>query len=541
MGMAARFFFFKKMKHSLFLGCWLLSLGLIAQNQYTISGILTDARTGEALCGALVADTTYRHTTHSNNYGFYSLPLPKRAGGTALAISYVGYAEKRVRRRAQTDTTLNIALQPRDTLQSVTIVGSKYGAAAAAQPIGRLHIARAQINSMPTLGGESDLLKTYTTMPGISSGVESTTGLLVRGGDPDQNLIRLDDAIVYNTAHVNGFVSVFNSQAIKSAVLLKGGFPARYGGRLSSVLDVVMKEGNRESLSGEFALGVVSSRGVIEGPLWRKKGAFMVSGRIGSTALQRLPQRIAFDAGKRGSYNNFSFYDLNLKTHYAFNNHQKLFVSFYQGFDNRIDQRQESNVRYDSDELRWGNITATLRYTDSRRKNTFAKYIVYYTKYDYQIGRDGFLNAYLPDTVLSNFSQQTRSTIEDLSAQYAIDYTPDSRHYWRMGAELTHHRYKPAQQQGYFRSYEDGIANDTTYYSQSQMSAMEAAVYIEDEFKPGKGWHITGGLRYSGFLPQTKYYHSLEPRLSIAWQPQPRWAIKAAYSYMRQYLLVYFY
>ncbi|MCC7224069.1 MAG: TonB-dependent receptor [Chitinophagales bacterium] len=512
----------------------LLPISLFAQHHYTISGTISDARTGEALCGAVIADTAYRFMAYSNNYGFYSLSIPQRESRHTLSISYVGYAEKRIRNRTHADTILNITLEPRsDTLQSITITSNR----TSLQPIGRLYIPMQQINDAPTLGGESDLLKTYTTMPGVSSGVESTTGLLVRGGDTDQNLICLDDAIVYNTAHANGFVSVFNSQAIKSATLIKGGFPARYGGRLSSVLDVVMKEGNRERLSGEFALGTVSSRGIIEGPLWRKKGSFMVSGRISSTALQRLPQRIAFDAGKRSSYDNFSFYDLNVKTNYEFNPQQKLFISFYHGFDNRINQQQEgSNVRYDSHEVKWGNITTTLRYTDSRRKNTFSKYVVYYTKYDYQIGRDGFLNTYVPDSVLSDFSQHSRSTVEDISAQYAVDYMPSNRYYWRMGVELTQHRYTPAQQQGYFRTYEDGISNDTMYNSQSKLSAIEAAVYIENEFRPNNNWNISSGLRYSGFVPQSKYYQSIEPRLSVVWQPKPRWAIKAAYSYMQQYL-----
>lgn len=518
----------------LLLGSTLLAF---AQQTYTISGTISDAQSGEVLIGATIIDSTYQYATSSNSYGFYSLSLP-RLRKAKLQISYVGYQPDSIvlAHKPKSDTIINVRLQPQPLLQPVTVMANGAKNISGASQMSHLHIPMRQIKEVPMLGGESDVLKVYATMPGVSTGTESTVGMLVRGGSSDQNLILLDDAVVYNVAHINGFISVFNSQAIQNATLLKGGFPARYGGRLSSVMAITMKEGNKEHLSGEFAIGTASSRALIEGPLLHKKASFMLSGRLGSMALLRLPQRLAFNAGKRDSYYSLGFYDINAKVNYQISDSKRLYLSFYQGFDNRIDEHQRSNIDYDSNELRWGNITATARYTQVLNPKLFSKAILAFTQYHYQVNREGYHNAYLPDTVLATYKRQNASTIQDVSAKYALDYVPNNRHYMRAGVELTHHRYMPTILKGSIGNYENGLQTDSTFSNGSYMNGLEGAIYAEDEWQIGKRLTITGGLRYTNFVVQGNYYHALEPRMNMNIRLYKNAALQFSYGFMQQYI-----
>ncbi|NJK86699.1 MAG: TonB-dependent receptor plug domain-containing protein [Bacteroidales bacterium] len=359
---------------------------VFSQN-YTISGVIEDATTGETLIGASVYDTIHGHGTISNNYGFFSLSIP--AGTVSLHFSYVGYTTLVNEIECFSDTTLNISLQPVIKLDEVTIKSTDIRRKSESTQMGLIEMPVAKLKSIPFIMGETDVLKAIQLLPGVNSGTEGTSGLFVRGGSPDQNLFLLDGVPVYNANHLFSFFSVFNSDAIRNVNVIKGGFPARYGGRLSSVVDIRMKEGNNREFHGEGSIGLISSKLSLEGPIVKEKTSFIVSAR--RTYLDVLYQPIV-KAIDDFATARFYFYDVNAKINHQLNKNNKLYLSFYTGDDVGFYKYKEwyidDEIKYDLQSktgLQWGNITSVIRWNSVIHNRLFCNTTFAYTKYRFKV------------------------------------------------------------------------------------------------------------------------------------------------------------
>lgn len=311
-----------------FLLSGLLSYESVAQKKYTLSGTMKDSQTGEALIGATVYITSMRKGTTTNNYGFYSLTLPMQ-DSIAVVFSYLGYQPQIKKIYFNNNLELDIELVlNEDVLDEVVIEAQRSDENVQRAQMGVIDIPVTRISELPVILGETDILKVVQLLPGVQSGNEGTTGFFVRGGNTDQNLVQLDEATVYNPNHLFGLFSTFNSRALNNVTLIKGGFPAQYGGRLSSILDVTMKEGNNREVRGSGGIGLITSHLSLEGPLRKEKASFIVSGRRTYIDLLALP----FTA--KGNRSNYHFYDINAKLNWQAGANDKLYLSYFKGRDN---------------------------------------------------------------------------------------------------------------------------------------------------------------------------------------------------------------
>jgi outer membrane receptor for ferrienterochelin and colicin len=502
----------------------------LAQNN-SISGTITDSQTGEYIIGAGVYDTLSGRGNIANDYGFYSLLVGK--GKVALRFSAPGYTPFYVSVNTTKDTTLNISLHS-VVLKEVVITANEADLWQRKTQMSVIDIPIKQLERVPTIGGESDIIKVLATTPGVSVGNEGSTALLVRGGSADQNLILLDDAIVYNVSHLYGFLSVFNTDAINHVELLKGGFPSRYGGRLSSVLDVTMKEGNNQKITGKVGLGLTSAHALIEGPLYKDKLSFIASARASYIGLVLLTQKRLFEQGKRELYNNYQFYDVNAKINYKFDEKNRLFVSFYNGHDNQLNKMGWSDTKGDKFTLDWGNTTLTMRYNRIINPKLFMKTIGTYTKYAYNFTSTNFFNS---DSLQQTQLQLKQSSIEDQMLRWSVDYLPSNNHYIRAGVEATHHKYVPSRLYSEFTS-SDTLLTEPNYSQERQSTAQanEIATFIEDDWTIHPNLSLNAGLRYVAFFTEGKSFAAPEPRASLRWTIAKDYTLKASYSYMQQYI-----
>ncbi len=366
------------------------SLPLLAQSEkFTISGYVEDANTGEKLIGANVYDPEKTKGTTSNVYGFFSLTLPKDS--VYLAVSYLGYETKYFRLKLDKDVEMNFQLSSGEALAEVEVVAEKLDKIEEKTQMSQIEVPVQQIQRLPALLGEVDVLKSLQLLPGVQSGGEGTSGLYVRGGSPDQNLILLDGTPVYNVSHLFGFFSVFNADAINTVKLTKGGYPARYGGRLSSVLEINMKEGNNKEFKGTGTIGLLASKLTLEGPIVKDKTSFIVSGRRTYYDLLAKPFIKAQANQTEGSDfgGGYHFYDLNAKVNHKFSDKDRLFLSVYAGqdkfgFDVEEDY-MDSSSKYDFG-LDWGNITSALRWNHVWNNKLFSNVTGTYSRYQFDTG-----------------------------------------------------------------------------------------------------------------------------------------------------------
>ena len=511
--------------------CLLLPLSVWAQ-RYSVSGYVTDAETGESLIGANVFNVPGREGSAANTYGFYSLTLS--GDSVQLRFSYVGYESKQTRFLLQKDTVLNIQLQAVNRLEEVVVQADR--PIEETTQMSRIDVPIVQIKALPALLGEVDVLKAIQLLPGVQSGSEGSSGLYVRGGGPDQNLILLDGVPVYNASHLFGFFSVFNADAINKVELVKGGFPARYGGRLSSVIDISMKEGNLKEFHGEGGVGLVASRLTLEGPILKDKASFIVSGR--RTYIDILARPLIAAASEGEGTAGYYFYDLNGKVNYKLSDKDRLFVSAYLGDDrfyfrdnyesepwNGVRSRNESRAG-----LNWGNITTALRWNHVLNDKLFSNTTLTYSRYRF--------NTLLSEetewtengkTETEKFSLEYLSGIRDFSAKVDFDYLPDPNHYIRAGANVIHHTFEPGAVAFKDTDIDTLMGPRPTY-------AIEHAFYIEDDFKINELLKINAGLHYSGFAVNEEYYPSLQPRFSARYLLGSDISIKASYARMAQFI-----
>lgn len=497
-----------------------------SSGKFTVSGYVRETGSREALIGVNVYLPGTTTGTTTNTYGFYSLTLPAQ-DSLRLAYSFVGYETISRTISLRANQTQSILLTPGRELSEIEVraetTGEKVSESARMSTI---DVPVAQIKKIPAFFGEKDILRVLQLMPGVQKGSEGQTGIYVRGGGPDQNLIILDDAVVYNASHLFGFFSVFNGDAIKSVELIKGGFPARYGGRLSSVIDLNMKDGNREKLHGEGGIGLIASRLTLEGPLTKnKKGSFLVSGRRTYLDVVAAPIINAQSRGqtKAGYY----FYDLNAKANYDYSSTNKLYLSGYFGRDKYY---AHDNTRNSDSELGWGNATATARWNHLFNQKLFANLSLIYSDYKFQISstEPGTNDA-------QTYSLAYHSGIRDVSLKYDVDYYPAPEHAVKAGIQNTYHHFTPSavvlQNPG--ASTSGGTPSVTNV---NTIDVIESGIYVEDTWRPSTRLRMNGGLRLSYFHQGGADYFRPEPRFSAAYTLKPDLSLKASYALMNQYV-----
>jgi len=521
----------------------LLATTLYSQKKFTISGTIQDKMSGESLISANVYDIVSSKGAVSNTYGFYSLTLPE--GEVELFASYVGYQDQKETFLLDKDIIINFNLTIDNQLDEVTIIGSKTQKIEKKTQMSQIEVQVSDIEKIPTLLGEVDVLKTLQLLPGVQGGTEGLNGVYVRGGSPDQNLIVLDGVPVYNVSHLMGFLSVFNTDAIKNVTLTKGGFPARYGGRLSSVIEINMKEGNNQEFHGEGSIGLLSSRLTLEGPILKDKTSFMISGRRNYIDVIAKPfiKRAAKRNGNKYDFKAY-FYDLNAKVNHKINDKHTIYASAYLGSDVfHADYKYTYSNGYDKSDggINWGNTIAALRWNYKINNKLFTNTTFTHSrfKFDFSVGEEWSYDEYTTNTdgstttnrKVNKFSSKYLSGIYDWAGKVDFDFIPNPNHYIRFGASNTYHTYNP----GAFSVKGDYIDEDEFTYKQKKMFSNEYYAYIEDDlsfgaFKANLGFHL------SGFQVGDENYLYPQPRLGLRYLVSDNWSLKASYATMAQYI-----
>ncbi|HNQ69441.1 MAG TPA: TonB-dependent receptor [Bacteroidales bacterium] len=523
----------------LFFSVLIFAANITNAQKHTISGYVQDMRSGEKIYSANVYDLRTKLGTTTNEYGYFSLTLP--SDSIDLSVSFVGYSAFTTKIYLQSDIKLNIELDPSIQLAEVVIYDKKSDEMVKSTQMSMIEMPINQIKALPVLLGEADVLKSLQLMPGVQSGSEGTSGLYVRGGGPDQNLILLDGVPVYNASHLFGFFSVFNPDAISSVKLIKGGFPARYGGRLSSVIDIRMKEGNMKEFQGEGSIGNVSSKFTFEGPIIKDKSSFIISARRTYIDVLAAPiiQAINNAAGNSGKFRaGYYFYDANAKLNYKFSDKDRLYLSFYAGRDKAYTNSEDSYVYDDTTNvenmkfaLLWGNITGALRWNHVFTKKLFANVTVVYSDYLFDT-REQYIQK-RGGKVTSDFLFDYISGIENVGGTIDFDYNPAPKHSIKFGVNYLYHTFKPGVST--YQITEGGTQIEQNFGNQN-IYATEFYGYAEDS------WDISGliklnfGAHYSGFIVKDRFYKSIQPRASLRILLNEKMSIKAAYSHMNQYI-----
>ena len=518
---------------------------LTAQN-YTISGTISDYRSGETLISSSVYDLNSKNGTVSNSYGFYSLTLPK--GAVKVQFSYVGYGDVLKSFQLTKDTTINIRLEESTVLNELTVVGNRKELGVQGSQMSTIEVPVSQIKSVPTLFGETDVIKALQLLPGVKAGTEGAAGLYVRGGGPDENLFLLDGVPVYNVNHAFGFFSVFNADAIKNVTLYKGSFPARFGGRLSSVVDIRMKDGDNKKYHGNVSVGLISSKINVEGPLFNEKTSFNISARRTYADLMLMPI-LKIAAGSEGANASGAvyFYDLNLKVNHKISDKDRIYLSAYMG-DDVISTKFTSQESYNDDGVKytateelkwnWGNIVTALRWNHVLSPRLFMNATTAYTRYRYDMGVGTELEMKKNDLKLIDYQKVGfKSGIEDISAKVDFDYSPSPNHDIKFGVDYTNHTFKPGVQwaKQKLTSDELTLSLDTTI-GDLDVYGHEATMYFEDNISINRIFKANLGLNYSAFFVQGEFYHSLQPRLGVRLLASDRLSFKAGFADMSQYI-----
>ncbi|HHH54470.1 MAG TPA: TonB-dependent receptor [Bacteroidetes bacterium] len=499
------------------------------QNMITISGYVTDKDKGETLIGAnIFVPENLKYGTTTNAYGFYSLSIPQ--GKYTIRFSYLGYQNRDIKTRISRDTVINVELMEGILLNDIVIDAQKEEAKnnVSGTQVGTVKVEMESVKKVPALMGEVDVLKTIQLLPGVTSVSEGNSGFYVRGGGADQNLILLDEAVVYNSGHMLGFFSVFNADAVKSTTLIKGGMPANYGQRLSSVVDIKMKEGNDKYYSVDGGIGVISSRLTMQGPLIKDKSSFIVSGR--RTYVLDLVQ--PFLKGKKFEGTNYYFYDLNAKINYKISDRDRLYLSGYFGRDIFGFNFASRDFAID---IPYGNSTATLRWNHLFNNKLFLNTSLIYNDYNFSFGANQ-----------EKFSFKTFSGVRDFNYKMDLDYYYSNKHKFKTGINYTYHRLTPQIFSAEGENF--NLENDAM-----PSFAHEYSIYALDEWKVNETFLLNAGLRMSAFSQMGNYtskftgnvftpsqhvktFLNLDPRINVRAFLSENTSMKAAVTYTSQYL-----
>ncbi len=511
------------------------SVGM-GQDNFTISGYIYDDATGETLIGANVFEKSEFRGTSTNTYGYYSLTLP--AGQYDLQISYIGYQDIQKTIDLTENIFLDFDIVPNVVVtQEIVVKGERNANVESSQmSVAKLEVKK--VKELPSVFGEVDILKTIQLLPGVSSIGEGNAGFYVRGGGPDQNLILLDEAVVYNASHLFGFFSVFNSDAIKNIELVKGGMPANYGGRLASVLDITMNEGNSKEFHGSGGIGLISSRLTLEGPIKKDEASFIVSGRRTYIDVLTTP----FIKGTDFDGTSYFFYDLNAKVNWKVSDKDKLYLAGYFGRDNFTFTQPDADLKF---AIPWGNATTSLRWNRLISERMFVNTTATFTRYTFAF-----------DGGQDDFSFRLSSGIRDYTLKSDWSYFPSPKHSVKFGFNYVNHRYTP--------SYAEVELGGTEFNTgeEEQIYASESSLYLMDDFDLSDRITINAGLRLPYFEqrgPFTRYiqedddlvadsiikysrgepvvdYFGLEPRVSIRFSIDDVSSVKAAFTRNLQFV-----
>jgi hypothetical protein len=501
----------------------------------TISGYVQDVRNGERLIGATVYSPSQQAGATTNQYGFFSLTIPKDTN--SLWISYIGYHPQRL---AVTGKPFAIiGLQPANSLREFTVSDT----AQSQRQMSALHVSPADVKAMPRLLGESDVMRAIATLPGVSGGVDGGTVTSVRGGGSDQNLILLDGSPVFNSSHLFGLFSVFNPDIVKSADFYKGGFPARYAGRLSSVIDISTKDGDMKEYHGEASAGVIAVRGMVEGPIKKDKTSFVVSAR--RSILEPFLESINEEIQKaQGTKVNLVFHDVNLKINHIFSPKDRLYISSYIGNDNlgltlqnNADSTTAANPFKENTvtRLNWGNHTSALRWNHVFNPKLFVNTTLNYSQYYFNIDYNYYYEPSKSSDSIHLYGKYY-SMVKDLMLRTDIEFIPDPKHIFKFGAGGIIHRFNPGVSA--FQDYSQSKTLLDTSYNNTTSTGGELLFYGEDDWTVTDALRVNVGLHGSGFLVKGKFFSSLQPRLQARYQLPHRWTMMLAYTHMNQYLHV---
>ena len=493
-----------------------IPFSVFAQKKFTVSGYVESASDMERLTGATVVAGPGLGVA-TNNYGFYSLTLP--AGAYRLTCRFVGYKTQTKQIDLKNDTILNFLLATGIELEEIEVKANRTDEAVSQlSSLSFLNPGMEEIDRMPVILGERDVLKTLQFQPGIKSARENSAGFNVRGGSNDQNLILLDGVPVYNVNHLFGFFSVFNSDAIKDVSMYKGGIPARYGGRLSSVLDISMKEGNMKEPHGIFSISPVSARMTYEAPLKKDTAAFIVSLR---RTLLDIPMFLYQSAIERDGNYGYYFYDFNAKTNWIINNRNRVYLSFYSGKDSQYnnDNRDGTNSKF---RYNWGNFTSVLRWNHIFSPKLFFNISAYYSQY--QLNNLGSSGSGEQKVVF-----RATSDMQDLTLKADFDWYLSPTYTIRFGGKASRMEFAPNIVQM------KGTDTDILLNEEQKNNSSHFEYFAENNLKAGK-FNLNLGIRRSTYITGEKTYNHFEPRASIKFRSHTGFSANASYTQMTQFI-----
>ena len=523
---------------------------------FTISGFLREEKTGEFIIGAYIQDKISGRITFSNEYGFYSLTLP--AGQIELSYTYQSYELEAFELFFDRDYRLNFKLNTSVTLNEIVVTPSdSLFSSLNDQWPGLEALSPNIIEGIPALAGESDIIRTTHLLPGVQTGTDGVGGIFIRGGNSGHNLILIDGVPVYNVSHAAGLFSIFNTNAIRSAKLLKGGFPARYGGRLSSILDIRTKEGNKEEFKGEIEAGLLTGRLTLEGPLQKGKSSFFFSGRhsLLNWYVDNQTTKYKEEQGEKGSAN-YKFYDFNYKVNYTLSDKDRLYLSYYRGVDQFNNSGKSSDIiafynsntdlfnyfRFDqsyTEALDWGNKVGAVRWNHLFNQKLFANTTLTYSNLNLVANyssADSLLFLRQKLTLAKSLDAGSyRSSIEDWGGKIDFNWIPNPTHNVRFGGSITHHRFQP----GAYALRESISSQEIEeVLSNTPIHSYEYALYGEDSFSLGSDslLNINIGLHTSFMDVDDKWYINVQPRFSAYWQWSDRLGLKLSGGRMSQFL-----
>jgi hypothetical protein len=484
------------------------------QAQTVLTGTVRDAITNEEMVGASVSALRLLTGVTADINGRFRLELP--ADTVTIEVRTIGYQIFRKQVDLRTTTTLDVALQPIATELKEVVITSEQSLEekliTSQMSVEKLSSRDAKL--LPALFGEVDLLKTLQLKPGIKSGGEGSSGLYIRGGGPDQNLLLMDDALVYNAGHLFGFFSIFNPDAVQDISLYKGAFPARYGGRLSSVVDVKMKEGNAQKLHVNGGIGLISSRITVEGPIKKDTASFILSARrTYFDIFTRQYNRIQEGTIDFNPIPDYYFYDLNGKLQWRLGAKDRLFVTGYFGRDYF---KFSQNVRF---RFSWGNTAGTMRWNHFFSPKLFLNTSYVFTSYRYQI-----------DNEFGQFSFGLGSRVIDHTLQSELEHQVSDKHTLRYGGAFTYHTFDIGRVKA--GSQDGRVAFEAGKF----LYGKEMGVFVSDDWRPNPSWEINAGLRLTAFTRQGKWYAGPEPRASVRYSINEKTTVKASYARMQQYV-----
>lgn len=508
---------------------------------HTIRGYVQEAVSAERIPGVAVFVPSLDIGVTTNQFGYYSLTAD--LDSIQLVVSHVGYDLRRLVFRLEGDTTLIVRLTPRVVGMEAVEVTAEAVMSADEVQMGRHDIPIEQIETLPVLLGEIDIQKTLQLLPGVQSGMEGASGLYVRGGRADQNLILLDGLPLYNPSHLFGFLSVFYGAAMKHVELIKGGFPARYGGRLSSVVNYTMKEGNLQRFSGESAVGLLAARVMVEGPIMRDRASFLVAAR--RTYVDRLVRR--FQEPEKELLGGY-FYDLNVKANYIVSDRDRVYLSVYAGQDGfKHEQNEIVPLRTGGDEpppdrtgagrsprhatdVGWRNRLAAVRWNRLLGDRTFANVLLGVTGYRYAVDRRYESGSEDDPTI---FDHSWQSGIMDITSKIDVEYLPSPRHQLRFGGEAVFHRFRPGRTSS--RETRSGVTPRRTVASPTgNLASVETSLYVEDEIVLRPTMRANVGLRFTSYFAKGQSYLMLEPRIGVNYKLARGTAAKLSWAVMSQ-------